>query len=76
MAIKIRKWLAKWSKAESGKEREAEAPVFAQDVAEVTAQNEDPVPLEGEASVPAGDEAQVTDQDDSVQVAFAAKAPP
>jgi len=66
VAIKIWKWRAWWSKAKSGKDRNAKAPEFAQDVAEVAAQDEGPVPLEGEASVPPEVEARVTNQDEAL----------
>ncbi len=66
MAINIWKWRPWGSKAKSGKDQNAEAPVFAQD--------EGPVPLEGEVSVPPGDEARVADQDE-VRVSAEDEAP-
>jgi hypothetical protein len=70
VAIKIRKWLARWSKAESGKEREDEARVPDQDVVRVSAEEEAPgachdeVLADDESSVLREDEAWVPEQDE------------
>lgn len=61
MAIKIRKWLARWSKAESGKEREDEARVPDQDEVRVSAEEEAPGVSPDEA--PADDESSVLLED-------------
>ncbi len=62
MAIKIRKWLARWSKAESGKEREDEARVPDQDEVRVSAEEEAPGVSPDEAS--ADDESSVLLEDE------------
>lgn len=70
MAIKIRKWLARWSKAESGKEREDEARVLDQDEVRVSAEEEAPgvspdeVLADDESSVLLEDEAPVLRRDE------------
>jgi hypothetical protein len=70
VAIKIRKWLARWSKAESGKEREDEARVLDQDEVRVSAEEEAPgvspdeVLADDESSVLLEDEAPVLRRDE------------
>lgn len=70
MAIKIRKWLARWSKAESGKEREDEARVPDQDEVRVSAEDgapgasPDEAPADDESSVLLEDEAPVLRRDE------------
>ncbi len=71
MAIKIRKWLARWSKAESGKEREDEARVPDQDEVRVSAEEEAPgvspdeAPADDESSVLLEDEVRVSAEDEA-----------